>query len=126
MSLASNPETQGVYIVRIHDVYDRKHAVCLDLRSSPGIIYDSAEAYALTLCEESFRMCCGEADPAKYKGFDDLRLVRVIQESRTKRNRRSRRDIKVEATFDDAGHSASIMIYSWFLRLQEVIALQSC
>ncbi|CDF33335.1 unnamed protein product [Chondrus crispus] len=76
-------EQAGVYVLRITDVNHLQHAVCIDARTEPALIYDCAERFAMQLKDTSLRLCCPAADPTKFQYFDDVRLLR-----RTARQRR--------------------------------------
>ena len=95
LELPENSETQGVYLARVSDVHGRRHAVAIDAKSSPGLIFDSAEEFAMDLNEESFKLCCGEADPAFYHSFDDVRriVVRKPTKGRSRGTKRCRRSL---------------------------------
>ena len=66
----------SVYVLRITDVIHLRHAVCIDARTEPGLIYDCAERFAMQLKDTSLRLCCPAADPTKFQYFDDVRFLR--------------------------------------------------
>ncbi|CDF38263.1 unnamed protein product [Chondrus crispus] len=65
----------GVYVLRLNDIHRFQHAICLDARSEPALIYDCAERYAMQLTSSSLRLCCPAGDPTKFQYFDDMRVV---------------------------------------------------
>ena len=73
----------GVYVLRITDIHHVQHAVCVDARMEPALIYDCAERYATQLKDTSLHLFCPAGDPNKFHYFDDVRLL-----SRTNRHRR--------------------------------------
>ena len=66
----------GVYVLRITDVNHLRHAVCVDARTEPGLIYDCAERFAMQPKDTSLRLCCPAADPTKFQYFKDMRFSR--------------------------------------------------
>jgi len=63
----------GVYVLRVADSGGNQHAICIDNREEPGLIYDSSEEYAMILSGDSLRVCV-EKD-TEYSGVDDIRAV---------------------------------------------------
>jgi len=73
--------------VRRSDSGGNQHAICIDNREEPGLIYDSSEEYAMILSGDSLRVCVGK--DTEYSGVDDIRAV-VQNGEYGSRKRRSR------------------------------------
>ena len=82
----------GVFLVRVKDNCNGYHAICVDNRKSVGYVYDSAEEYAMRLCDDSIRLCVG--DDNQYLGMSDLREIVVLKSNGKGRKRPSRTERK--------------------------------
>ena len=80
-ALANDRETAGVYVLRTWDYRGLKHAICIDARYWPSLIYDCAEPHPLKLEREALLLCCGDGNPRDFNKFDDVR--RVLRVGRT-------------------------------------------
>ena len=70
-----NRTEPGVFLLRIAETQGALHAVCVDNRSAPGMIFDCVEREALELSSEALKLCVGSG--AVLKGIDDVRRVVV-------------------------------------------------
>lgn len=79
MRLADNPETSKVYILSVVDSSGAKHAICLDARYSPPLIFDCAERKVMEFRRpEVLSICCPSPKKNEYDYFDDLRVVQDV------------------------------------------------
>ena len=73
----------------------------------------------MKLTEESLKICCGEADPAYYKGFDDVhRVVLVPKKSKT---RKSKSGSKKKASMKHK--QADLFLFQDFQEWLEIVIL---
>ena len=98
-----------VYVVRVWSRDGLKHAISIDSRTKPGLIYDSSEAFVMSLESRAFFLGCSTSKSSDLSAFDDLRRVRRegsnTEEKRAKRQRMRKREKVRKAKTDGAGPS---------------------
>lgn len=77
--LQSTLKLKKVYVLTVADTSGSKHAICLDARVSPVLIYDDAESKAIKFTQpDVLNICCPSPNKDEYAHFQDLRTVNPL------------------------------------------------
>ena len=79
-SFFTRREVEGVFVLRLIDKSRSSHAICIDTREDPGLVYDCSESFAMKLCDESISLCVGDGE--ELQEIDDVRRVIVHSTAR--------------------------------------------